>query len=154
MKNIEFIFIKYRDFKLINTKIIKMDRTKLLISLTGFLLILFGVLGYFGVHRTALSYGDQIFTSSVDESNYQKKCIRTGCSGEICSDQNVITPCQYRCEYGCYQNYAKCEEVDSSCQWVEEAGFSFCMEKCAKEDLENKSISRKIRELFSGMFGS
>ena len=27
-------------------------------------------------------------------------CIRTGCNGNICSDRPVMTPCDWKCEYG------------------------------------------------------
>jgi len=35
-------------------------------------------------------------------------CVRTGCSGQLCADQAVVSTCEYRPEYACYQK-ATCE---------------------------------------------
>jgi hypothetical protein len=31
-----------------------------------------------------------------------KPCMKTGCSGQVCSDQEVITTCEYKTEFECY----------------------------------------------------
>src|SRR5688572_4202660 len=35
-------------------------------------------------------------------------CRRTGCSGQVCSDQDVVTTCEWKPEYACYDK-APCE---------------------------------------------
>ncbi len=48
----------------------------------------------------------------------RKPCIKTGCSGQVCSDEEVVTTCEWRREYGCYRS-ARCERQASG-----ECGFT------------------------------
>ena len=52
----------------------------------------------------------------------QKPCMKTGCSGQVCSDQEVITTCEFRTEYECYKR-AACERQRSG-----ECGFTMTPE--------------------------
>jgi predicted secreted protein len=55
----------------------------------------------------------------------QGACVKTGCSGQICADHDVITTCEMRRDYGCYRN-AMCErQADGKC------GFSLTKEQLA-----------------------
>ena len=46
------------------------------------------------------------------------ECIVTGCSSQICADEEVITTCEYREEYACYQS-ATCEkQASGECGWT------------------------------------
>jgi len=43
------------------------------------------------------------------------ECIRTGCSGQICAETDVVSTCEYQPQYECYQN-APCErQNDGQC---------------------------------------
>ena len=54
-------------------------------------------------------------------------CKVTGCSGQICSDQEVVTTCEMRPEYACYKN-AKCErQEDGKCGWTPNEGLVACI---------------------------
>ncbi|MBI5134195.1 MAG: hypothetical protein HZA81_02300 [Candidatus Taylorbacteria bacterium] len=54
-------------------------------------------------------------------------CRPTGCSGQICSDQDVASTCEYRSEYACYRS-AKCERQSSGkCGWTPSAALSACL---------------------------
>lgn len=54
-------------------------------------------------------------------------CIRTGCSGQICSDRDVVTTCEYRPEYACYRN-ARCErQADGRCGWTMTPALRACL---------------------------
>lgn len=56
-------------------------------------------------------------------------CRPTGCSGQVCSDEDVITTCEYRAEYACYKN-AKCErQADGKCGWSETDELKKCLEE-------------------------
>lgn len=48
----------------------------------------------------------------------RKPCIKTGCGGQVCSDEGVITTCEWRREYECYRS-ARCERQTSG-----ECGFT------------------------------
>lgn len=54
-------------------------------------------------------------------------CVRTGCSGQICSDQNRTTTCLWRPEYACYQQ-AICERgTDGQCGFRQTAALQACL---------------------------
>jgi len=56
-------------------------------------------------------------------------CVITGCSGQICSDQEEITTCEYKPEYGCYQR-TKCErQVDGKCGWTPGPSLPGCIDQ-------------------------
>ncbi len=59
--------------------------------------------------------------------NDSTKCIKTGCSGEICSDQEVITTCIYKPEYDCYKS-ASCEtQSNGKCDWTMDDRLKNCL---------------------------
>jgi hypothetical protein len=59
-------------------------------------------------------------------------CKPTGCSGEICSDQNMASTCIYRQEYACYKT-AKCERQSSGeCGWTQTMELQDCLQNGAK----------------------
>ena len=54
-------------------------------------------------------------------------CQPTGCSGQVCSDQDVMTTCEFREEYACFRS-ARCErQVDGECGWTETAEYKQCL---------------------------
>jgi len=56
-----------------------------------------------------------------------KPCIKTGCSGQVCSDHDVITTCIYRTEYECYKK-ATCErQADGNCAWTKSPELTSCL---------------------------
>lgn len=57
------------------------------------------------------------------------ECIKTGCSGTVCAEpgDDVITTCEYKAEYACYQD-AKCErQPDGSCGWTQTPELAACL---------------------------
>jgi hypothetical protein len=55
------------------------------------------------------------------------RCKLSGCGHEICSDENVITPCIWRAEFACYKK-ARCEEqTDGKCGWTMTAELAACL---------------------------
>jgi eight-cysteine-cluster-containing protein len=59
-------------------------------------------------------------------------CAVAGCSGTICTSvenaPNVVTTCEYRAEYACYQN-ASCEkQADGQCGWTQTAALQQCLQ--------------------------
>ncbi|MBX4209330.1 hypothetical protein KW799_01355, partial [Candidatus Parcubacteria bacterium] len=56
-------------------------------------------------------------------------CHPTGCSGQICSDEDVASTCEYRPEYACYAK-AKCERQSTGlCGWTATAELKACLTK-------------------------
>lgn len=56
------------------------------------------------------------------------ECFSGGCSGQICSDDpNVISTCEWRAEYACYQS-ATCERQSSGeCGWTQTSELQACL---------------------------
>jgi hypothetical protein len=56
-----------------------------------------------------------------------KPCIKTGCSSQVCSDKDVITTCEWRPEYACYQK-AVCErQANGNCGFTPSAELTTCL---------------------------
>jgi hypothetical protein len=73
-----------------------------------------------GKGRTATN----VYKRFVDEAS---ACRSTGCSGQICADQDVITTCEFREEYACYQT-ATCErQADGACGWTATPELEACL---------------------------
>ncbi len=54
-------------------------------------------------------------------------CVKTGCSGQICSDQHRVTTCQFLAEYACYQT-AICERnAAGQCGWRPTPELTTCL---------------------------
>ncbi|MBI2099044.1 hypothetical protein HYT45_01355 [Candidatus Uhrbacteria bacterium] len=57
----------------------------------------------------------------------KEECKPTGCSRQVCSDEEVITTCEYKSEYACYKT-AKCErQSDGKCGWSESEELRACL---------------------------
>lgn len=56
------------------------------------------------------------------------ECFIGGCSSQVCSDKpDVVSSCEYRSEYACYQK-ATCErQVSGKCGWTETADLTSCL---------------------------
>jgi uncharacterized protein DUF6748 len=56
-----------------------------------------------------------------------KACKKTGCSSQVCADENVITTCEWRPEYACYQK-ARCErQADGKCGFTRTPELVACL---------------------------
>lgn len=56
-----------------------------------------------------------------------KPCIKTGCSGEICAEETMMSSCIYRAEFGCYKK-ARCErQQDGNCGFTQTAELTSCL---------------------------
>lgn len=72
---------------------------------------------------------DYLFNNKSNIPSNQNKCVKTGCSGQICSNVPVMSTCEWKCEDACVRG-AKCENVDGSCQWEVDDNIKKCLEKC------------------------
>ncbi len=58
-----------------------------------------------------------------------KACVVSGCSGQICADEEMMSTCEFREEYACYKN-AKCErQTSGKCGWTETAALRTCIDR-------------------------
>ncbi|ETW95897.1 MAG: hypothetical protein ETSY1_28715 [Candidatus Entotheonella factor] len=59
-------------------------------------------------------------------------CEPTGCSGQICAATNVLTNCEWKPAYACYQS-AVCErQVDGQCGWTETPELLACLDQASQ----------------------
>ena len=62
----------------------------------------------------------------------EKRCIKTGCSQQICADEEVITTCEYRSEYECYRP-ARCErQANGECGFTKTPELTRCLNRRAR----------------------
>jgi hypothetical protein len=59
-------------------------------------------------------------------------CIRTGCSGTVCSDKPLAGTCEWSDYYQCY-DLAKCGATGSTCGWIQTPDFVACLAKYGKK---------------------
>jgi len=65
------------------------------------------------------------------ESTKPKMCAPTGCSGQICSDTDVVTTCEWRPEYACYGNASCSTQSNGDCGWVMDDELRRCLANSA-----------------------
>ena len=69
------------------------------------------------------------FYLRASSSAQLKPCKKTGCSGQVCSDEEVVTTCEYRTEYECYKK-AKCErQANGECGFTQTPELTSCLNK-------------------------
>jgi hypothetical protein len=69
----------------------------------------------------------QVYVRKKPETNSRKPCIKTGCSSQVCSDHNVITTCEFRPEYACYQKAACERQRDGNCGFTKTRELTECL---------------------------
>jgi len=56
------------------------------------------------------------------------ECKKTGCSGQICSDQDIASTCEYSDTYACYRD-ARCErQRNGECEWTATPELTACLQ--------------------------
>ncbi|HEV2837109.1 MAG TPA: DUF6748 domain-containing protein [Pyrinomonadaceae bacterium] len=59
----------------------------------------------------------------------QKPCKKTGCSGQVCSDEDVITTCEYRPEYDCLKRAACERQRNGECGFTQTPELVACLKR-------------------------
>jgi hypothetical protein len=62
-------------------------------------------------------------------STAQKPCMKTGCSGQVCSDKEVITTCEFRTEYECYKKAACERQANGECGFTQTPELVACLKR-------------------------
>lgn len=55
------------------------------------------------------------------------ECRPTGCSAAVCSDEEVMTTCEFRPEYACYKDATCARQPDGECGWTKSAELDACL---------------------------
>lgn len=67
--------------------------------------------------------------TSSGNGNQNKPCFKTGCSRQVCSDEEVVTTCEYRPEYDCYKT-ARCErQANGKCGFTDTPELRRCLRR-------------------------
>lgn len=68
-------------------------------------------------------------SSAGPNKSPMKPCIKTGCSNQVCSDHTVVTTCEYRPEYECYQKATCARQSDGNCGFTATPELTACLSK-------------------------
>jgi len=58
-----------------------------------------------------------------------KPCMKTGCSGQVCADKEVITTCEYKTEYECYKRAACERQANGECGFTPTPELTACLRR-------------------------
>ena len=64
----------------------------------------------------------------ADPSKPWRACRKTGCSGQICAEEDVVSDCMFKPEYACYREAECARQSDGACGWTQTAGLKACLE--------------------------
>lgn len=112
-----------------------MSTKRIFLSVTVFavlltLLILFFT-GVFSKPKTIIETAPNNNGNLDGQLEPKADCVRAGCSGELCvkaelADQ-IATTCEYRVEYGCYQDATCTLQEDGSCGFTQTPELLECL---------------------------
>ena len=64
----------------------------------------------------------------ADECETDADCFETGCSGQLCSAEHMVTTCEFRPEYACYNEpTTSCGCNNGACGWAQTADLLTCL---------------------------
>ena len=69
----------------------------------------------------------QVYVRNKSDSGSMKPCIKTGCSSQICADHNVVSTCEFRPEYACYQKATCARQSDGNCGFTKTPELTECL---------------------------
>jgi len=61
-----------------------------------------------------------------------KRCFKTGCSSQVCADHDVITTCEFRPEYACYQKAACARQANGECGFTQTPELAACLARARR----------------------
>jgi eight-cysteine-cluster-containing protein len=59
----------------------------------------------------------------------QEDCVKGGCSGTLCTTpgNEVVSTCEYKPEYACYQQATCARQPDGKCGWTQTPELTACL---------------------------
>ena len=83
--------------------------------------------------------GGDVFVENIDPIDERPSCVVAGCSAQLCVEESeaefIVTTCEYRAEYACYQSQSRCERQSTGmCDWTPTEELRACL----KDPLETK----------------
>jgi hypothetical protein len=89
------------------------------------------LLGFIATACTAASSsnsGDRSGPGDSESGLAKQPCYVGGCSGQLCGDtQNLVSTCEWRESYACYQGAACERQANGQCGWTLAASLASCL---------------------------
>lgn len=63
----------------------------------------------------------------------QKPCMKTGCSSQVCSDEEVMTTCEFKPEYECYKKAACERQKNGECGFTQTPELLACLKRARRQ---------------------
>ncbi len=85
-----------------------------------------------------VSFGEELTPPVAPSSTVAKgECRPSGCSGEVCSDEDMVSTCIYKPEFACYQK-ATCgkNKTTGKCEWEQTTELKNCVAKAKTESVQ------------------
>ncbi|HTK05063.1 MAG TPA: Gmad2 immunoglobulin-like domain-containing protein [Candidatus Eisenbacteria bacterium] len=60
-------------------------------------------------------------------SEHWRACKTSGCSGQICAEEEMVTDCLFKPEYACYKEAECARQSDGNCGWTQTAQLTACL---------------------------
>jgi len=70
----------------------------------------------------------QFYTRMQPSASSGPACIVTGCNGEVCAAEKVITECTWKDQYACYADATCAKQADGTCGWTDTPDLEACLE--------------------------
>lgn len=71
--------------------------------------------------------GPQCVASTPPPPPPPPPCVKGGCSGQVCAYYSVITTCEFRPEYACYQTATCARQANGQCGWTQTPALTSCL---------------------------
>lgn len=68
-----------------------------------------------------------------NDSRVKDGCLITGCSGQICAEENIITTCEFLPGYECYRDAICKRQENGECGWTESEKLMRCLDEKRKK---------------------
>ena len=67
-------------------------------------------------------------SSGVRPAGAYDGCVITGCSAQVCAEEEVFTTCEFRPEYACYREAVCGRQQSGECGWTQSEILQSCLE--------------------------
>lgn len=61
-------------------------------------------------------------------TNNLNECVVSGCSEQICAEEEMTTTCEFFPEYACYRSAECARQIDGRCGWTQTAQLNRCLD--------------------------
>lgn len=88
-----------------------------------------GGIAYASDDKAGVIYKIELQKNTQEISRAQDGCKISGCSAQICSEEETASDCMYREEYTCYQKAICKKQQNGKCGWTETPEITACIKQ-------------------------